>query len=39
MLEFFQNVISGELDVYVITFALLAVMVVLLFLSFPMVVP
>ena len=39
MLEFFQNVINGELDVYVITFTLLAVMVVLLFLSFPMVVP
>lgn len=39
MLEFFQNVINGELDVYVITFTLLAVMVILLFLSFPMVVP
>lgn len=39
MLEFFQNVINGELDVYVITFTLLTVMVVLLFLSFPMVVP
>ncbi len=39
MLEFFQNVINGELDVYVITFTLLTVMVILLFLSFPMVVP
>ncbi|MFK2822050.1 TRAP transporter large permease [Arcobacter sp. YIC-80] len=39
MLEFFQNVINGELDVYVITFTLLSVMVILLFLSFPMVVP
>ncbi|KAB7884652.1 TRAP transporter large permease [Poseidonibacter ostreae] len=39
MLEFLQNVINGELDVYVITFALLTVMVILLFLSFPMVVP
>jgi C4-dicarboxylate transporter DctM subunit len=39
MLEFLQNMINGELDVYVITFTLLAVMIVLLFLSFPMVVP
>ena len=39
MLEFFQNVINGELDVYVITFTLLTAMVILLFLSFPMVVP
>ena len=39
MLDFFQNVINGELDVYVITFTLLSVMVILLFLSFPMVVP
>jgi tripartite ATP-independent transporter DctM subunit len=39
MLEFLQNVINGELDVYVITFTLLLVMVILLFLSFPMVVP
>jgi tripartite ATP-independent transporter DctM subunit len=37
--EFLSNVISGELDTYVITFALVVTMVVLLFLSFPMVVP
>ncbi len=39
MLEFIQNIISGELDVYVIAFTLIAVMIILLFLSFPMVVP
>ncbi|MFT4674453.1 MAG: C4-dicarboxylate transporter DctM subunit [Reinekea sp.] len=37
--EFLSNVISGELDTYVITFALVVTMVVLLFLSFPMIVP
>ncbi|WP_320825768.1 TRAP transporter large permease [Reinekea sp.] len=37
--EFLSNVIAGELDTYVITFALVVTMVVLLFLSFPMVVP
>ena len=37
--EFSSNVISGELDTYVITFALVVTMVVLLFLSFPMIVP
>ncbi|WP_041737183.1 TRAP transporter large permease [Colwellia psychrerythraea] len=37
--EFFSNIIAGELDVYVITFTLVFVMIVLLFLSFPMVVP
>ena len=37
--EFLANVFSGELDTYVITFALVVTMVVLLFLSFPMVVP
>lgn len=39
MLEFLTDVIAGELDVHVITITLLTVMVVLLFLSFPMVVP
>jgi len=39
MLEFFQNIISGELDAYVISFTLVSVMIVLLFLSFPMIVP
>ena len=37
--EFLSNVIAGELDTYVITFALVVTMIVLLFLSFPMVVP
>ena len=37
--QFFADIIAGELDIYVITFTLVAVMVVLLFLSFPMVVP
>ncbi len=31
--------IAGELDIYVVTFALVSAMVILLFLSFPMVVP
>jgi len=39
VLEFIQNIINGELDVYVIAFTLIAVMIILLFLSFPMVVP
>jgi len=39
MLEFFQNIISGELDAFVISFTLIFVMIVLLFLSFPMIVP
>ena len=39
MLEFIQNIIAGELDVYVISFTLIAVMIILLFLSFPMIVP
>lgn len=38
-MEFLQNIINGELDVYVITVTLLIVMVTLLFSSFPMVVP
>nr|WP_282021789.1 TRAP transporter large permease [Ruegeria faecimaris] len=38
-LDFFGDVIAGELDIYVITFALVVAMVVLLFLSYPMVVP
>ncbi|WP_299179283.1 TRAP transporter large permease [uncultured Neptuniibacter sp.] len=39
ILDFFADVIAGELDVYVVTFTLVAAMVILLFLSFPMVVP
>ncbi|PHR71788.1 MAG: C4-dicarboxylate ABC transporter permease [Arcobacter sp.] len=39
MLEFLQNIIAGELDAYVISFTLITVMIVLLFLSFPMIVP
>ncbi|MBY4675820.1 TRAP transporter large permease [Marinobacterium sp. CAU 1594] len=37
--ELLSNAIAGELDIYVITFALAAVMILLLLLSFPMVVP
>ena len=37
--QFLSDVIAGELDIYVITFTLVTVMVVLLFLSFPMIVP
>jgi tripartite ATP-independent transporter DctM subunit len=39
LMQFFSDIIAGDPDVYVITFTLIAVMVVLLFLSFPMVVP
>lgn len=39
MLEFFGNIVAGEPDIYVITFTLAAVMIVLLFFSFPMIVP
>ncbi|KZM43642.1 C4-dicarboxylate ABC transporter permease [Marinomonas sp. SBI22] len=38
-IEFFSDIIAGELDIYVVTFTLVASMVILLFLSFPMVVP
>lgn len=38
-IEFFSDVFAGELDTYVVTFTLVASMVILLFLSFPMVVP
>lgn len=37
--EFLSDVVAGELDIYVMTFTLVTAMVVLLFLSFPMVVP
>jgi len=37
--ELASDAIAGELDIYVITFALAVVMVILLLLSFPMVVP
>jgi C4-dicarboxylate transporter DctM subunit len=39
LLQLLSNVIAGDLDAYVITFALVGVMMILLFLSFPMVVP
>lgn len=39
MLDFISDIIAGELDTYVVTFTLVCAMVVLLFLSFPMVVP
>ncbi len=39
LLQFIADAIAGDPDVYVITFTLAAVMIVLLFLSFPMVVP
>lgn len=38
-IEFFSDIVAGELDIYVVTFTLVAAMVILLFLSFPMVVP
>ncbi|SNZ08666.1 TRAP transporter large permease [Cohaesibacter gelatinilyticus] len=37
--DFLKDIIDGELDIYVITFTLLFTMIILLFLSFPMVVP
>ena len=37
--EFLGDIVAGELDTYVITVALVGTMVVLLFLSYPMVVP
>ncbi len=39
LFQLISDAIAGELDIYVITFALVSVMVVLLLLSFPMVVP
>jgi C4-dicarboxylate transporter DctM subunit len=39
IMEFLGDIAAGELDTYVITFTLVATMVVLLFLSYPMVVP
>lgn len=38
-MQLLSNAWAGELDTYVITFTLVTVMVVLLFLSFPMIVP
>ena len=38
-MEFLGDIVAGELDIYVMTFTLVVVMCVLLFLSFPMVVP
>ncbi|MEP3276649.1 MAG: TRAP transporter large permease [Stappiaceae bacterium] len=37
--DFFSDIIAGELDIYVMTFTLVVTMVILLFLSYPMVVP
>ncbi|MEH6578515.1 MAG: TRAP transporter large permease [Amphritea sp.] len=37
--EFFSDIVAGELDIYVVTFTLVTAMIILLFLSFPMVVP
>jgi C4-dicarboxylate transporter DctM subunit len=39
MIDFIGDIFSAELDPYVITFALVITMVVLLFMSFPMIVP
>ncbi|MFQ3176055.1 MAG: C4-dicarboxylate transporter DctM subunit [Psychromonas sp.] len=39
MIDFIGGIFSAELDPYVITFALVISMVVLLFMSFPMIVP
>lgn len=38
-MQLLSNAWAGELDTYVITFTLVTVMIVLLFLSFPMIVP
>ncbi|WP_045376058.1 TRAP transporter large permease [Vibrio campbellii] len=37
--QFISDIIAGEPDIYVMTFTLVTVMVILLFLSFPMIVP
>ncbi len=37
--EFLGDIVNAELDIWVITFTLVVAMVILLFLSFPMVVP
>ncbi|WP_404973873.1 TRAP transporter large permease [Vibrio campbellii] len=37
--QFISDIIAGEPDIYVMTFTLVSVMVILLFLSFPMIVP
>jgi tripartite ATP-independent transporter DctM subunit len=39
LIDFFSDIVAGELEIYVVTFTLVAAMVILLFLSFPMVVP
>ena len=38
-MQLLSNAWAGELDTYVVTFTLVTVMIVLLFLSFPMIVP
>ncbi|CAE6939374.1 DctM component [Vibrio sp. B1FIG11] len=37
--QFISDIIAGDPDIYVMTFTLVTVMVILLFLSFPMIVP
>ncbi len=39
LIQFFSGMIAGEPDIYVMAFTLVGVMVILLFLSFPMIVP
>lgn len=39
VLDFLSDIIAGELDIYVITFTIVLAMIVLLFMSFPMIVP
>ncbi|WP_419905302.1 TRAP transporter large permease [Kiloniella sp.] len=38
-IDFFSDIVAGDLDIYVITFTIVVSMIILLFLSFPMVVP
>ncbi|WP_198946701.1 TRAP transporter large permease [Kiloniella majae] len=38
-MDFLSDIITGELDIYVITFTIVLAMIVLLFMSFPMIVP
>ncbi|KLN62275.1 C4-dicarboxylate ABC transporter permease [Kiloniella spongiae] len=39
LMGFLSDIIAGELDIYVITFTIVLAMIVLLFMSFPMIVP
>ncbi len=38
-MNFLSDIIAGELDIYVITFTIVLAMIILLFMSFPMIVP